>query len=97
MEATDAEPAHHVELPVQAPEAEDAAALADKERLAKAAADAEAAKHQKKRDALESEVNQLKTQVLGDETKFHRMNIESTLVEAHASRPTGPPSMRESR
>jgi hypothetical protein len=27
--------------------------------------------------------------VLGDETKFHRMNIESTLVEAHASRATG--------
>ena len=63
--------------------------LESKHADAKKRYDAEAAKHQKKRDALESEVNKLKTQVLGDETKFHRMNIESTLVEAHASRATG--------
>ena len=63
--------------------------LESKHADAKKRYDAEGAKHQKKRDALESEVNQLKTQVLGDETKFHRMNIESTLVEAHASRATG--------
>ena len=64
-------------------------ALESKHADAKKRYDVEAAKHQKKRDALESEVNQLRTQVLGDETKYHRMNIESALVEAHAKRATG--------
>ena len=64
-------------------------ALESKHADAKKKYDVEAAKHQKKRDALESEVNQLRAQVLGDETKYHRMNIESALVEAHAKRATG--------
>ena len=64
-------------------------ALESKHADAKKRYDVEAAKHQKKRDALESEVNQLRAQVLGDETKYHRMNIESALVEAHAKRATG--------